>query len=126
MTMIKEDLQKNPKAIWIHFYKNRMNMMSHDGTVKATEIPQVPYDHPRMILADFESASTTLKCLMKHHSNGLSFFKLTAPVVMVQIMEPIPDHLTKIEIRAFTELFYSTGARNIRLYDLEGNVVDNK
>ena len=38
-----------------------MNLMLEDGVVKATEIPQIPYHHPRMILADFESATTTLK-----------------------------------------------------------------
>ena len=75
--MIKDHLTKHPKAIWIHFYKDRMCLMQNDGTVKSIEIPQIPYNHPRMILADFESATTTLKALMKHHSNSLSFFKFT-------------------------------------------------
>jgi hypothetical protein len=52
---------KYPKAIWIHFYKNCMNFMDMDNTVKAIETPKMPYHHPRMVLADFESATTTLK-----------------------------------------------------------------
>ena len=82
------------------------------------------YDHPRMILADFESATTTLKALMRHHSNGLSFFKFTAPITIVQIMEPIQGSLTKIEIRAFKELFFNAGAREVKLYDLDGNSIE--
>ncbi|WP_227554707.1 rod shape-determining protein [Acinetobacter baumannii] len=124
--MIREDLKQNPKAIWVHFYKNRMDLMSEDGTVKATEIPQIPYDHPRMILADFESATTTLKALMRHYSNGLSFLRFTAPTAIVQIMEPIQSGLTQLEIRAFKELFFDAGAREVRLYDLDGNSVGNK
>lgn len=124
--MISDDLKKHPKAMWVHFYKNRMDLMSGDGTVKATEVPQIPYDHPRMILADFESATTTLKALIKHHSNSLSFFKFTAPIAIVQIMEPIQANLAKIEIRAFKELFLDTGARAVNLYDLDGNSIENR
>lgn len=122
--MIKDDLKKYPKAIWVHFYKNHISLMAENGTVKATEIPKSPYDHPRMILADFENAATTLKAVMKHHSNGLSFFKFTAPIMMVQIMEPIQGGLTKIEIRAFKELFFNIGARKVNLYDLDGNSIE--
>ena len=124
--MLDDDLKKYPKAIWVHFYKNRMMLMAIDGTTKAIEIPQIPYHHPRMILADFENATATLKALMKHHTQGSSFFKLTAPIAIVQIMEPIPDHLTKIEIRAFQELFWNTGARKIKLYDIDGNPIGNE
>ena len=113
--MIRDDLKKYPKAIWVHFYKNRISLMAENGIAKATEIPKSPYDHPRMILADFESATTTLKALMRHHSNGLSFFKFTAPITIVQIMEPIQGSLTKIEIRAFKELFFNAGAREVKL-----------
>ena len=73
--MIKDDLNKFPKAMWIHFYKDCMKLMEKDDTVKAIETPQMPYHYPRMVLADFERASSTLKALMKHHSQGFSFFK---------------------------------------------------
>ena len=122
--MIRDDLKKYPKAIWVHFYKNRISLMAENGIAKATEIPKSPYDHQRMILADFESATTTLKALMRHHSNGLSFFKFTAPITIVQIMEPIQGSLTKIEIRAFKELFFNAGAREVKLYDLDGNSIE--
>lgn len=124
--MIKDHLTKHPKAIWIHFYKDRMCLMQNDGTVKSIEIPQIPYNHPRMILADFESATTTLKALMKHHSKGLSFFKPTAPIAIVQIMEPIQGGLAKIEIRAFKDLFFDTGAREVKLYELDGNPIESE
>ncbi len=39
-----------------------------------------------MILADFESATTTLKALMRHHSKGVSFLSLELPITIVQIM----------------------------------------
>ncbi len=51
--MIKDDLNKHPKAMWIHFYKDCMKLMEKDDTVKAIEIPHMPYHHPRMVLADF-------------------------------------------------------------------------
>lgn len=60
--------------------------MAENGIAKATEIPKSPYDYPRIIWADFESATTTLKALMEHHSNSLSFFKFTAPITIVQII----------------------------------------
>ena len=60
--MIRDDLKKYPKAIWVNFYKNRISLMAENGIAKATEIPKSPYDHPRMILADFESATTTDVC----------------------------------------------------------------
>lgn len=122
--MIQDDLKKHPQAIWVHFYKNRMELMAIDGTVKAIEIPKTPYHHPRMILADFESATTTLKGLMKHHSKGFFFFKYTAPITFVQIMEPIEDYLAKIEIRCFKELFFNAGARQVKLYDFVGNSLE--
>lgn len=122
--MIKDDLNKHPKAIWIHFYKDCMKLMEMDDTVKAIEIPKMPYHHPRMILADFESASITLKALMKHHSKGFSFLRITVPIALIQIMEPIPHGLAKIEIRAFTELFLGTGVREVKLYDQHGNLIE--
>lgn len=122
--MIKDDLNKYPKAIWIHFYKDCMKLMEKDDTVKAIEIPHMPYHHPRMILADFERASATLKALMKHHSQGFSFLKITPPIAIVQIMEPIPHGLASIEIRAFTELFLGAGVREVKLYDQQGNEIE--
>lgn len=122
--MIQDDLKTRPQAIWVHFYKNRMELMAIDGTVKAIEIPKIPYHHPRMILADFDSATTTLKVLMKHHSKGFFFFKYAAPIAFVQIMEPIEGHLAKIEIRCFKELFFNAGARQVKLYDLAGNSLE--
>jgi hypothetical protein len=32
--------------------------------------------------------------------------------------------LTKIEIRAFKELFFNAGAREVKLYDLDGNSIE--
>lgn len=98
--------------------------MERDDTVKAIETPQMPYYHPRMILADFERASATLKALMKHHSQGFSFLKITTPITIVQIMEPIPHGLASIEIRAFTELFLDAGVREVKLYDQHGNDIE--
>ncbi|WP_104511216.1 rod shape-determining protein [Acinetobacter indicus] len=122
--MIREDLKKYPKAICIHFYKNRISLMAENGVVNATEIPKLPYDHPRMILADFESATTTLKALMRHCSNGISFFNFTTPITFVQIMEPIQGGLTQIEIRVFKELFFNVGLKQLKLYDLDGNSIE--
>jgi hypothetical protein len=124
--MIKDDLNNHPKAIWIHFYKDCMKLMDMDNTVKAIETPKMPYHHPRMVLADFEQASATLKALMKHHSQGFSFFKITPPIVIVQIMEPIPHGLASIEIRAFKELFWGAGAREIKLYDIDGKSIESE
>ena len=126
--MIREDLSKYSKIItvhlyWVHFYKNHISLIAKDGSTIATEIPLNPYDHPRMILADFESARTTLKALMKHHS--LSFFKFKAPIALVQIMEPIEANLTKIEIRAFKELFFDAGMREVKLYNLDGHSIED-
>ncbi|EET83882.1 hypothetical protein ACIRA0001_3206 [Acinetobacter radioresistens SK82] len=39
-------------------------------------------------------------------------------------MEPIQGSLTKIEIRAFKELFFNAGAREVKLYDLDGNSIE--
>ena len=122
--MIREDLKKYPKVICIHFYKNRISLIAENGAVKATEIPKWPYDHPRMILADFESATTTLKALMKHYSSGISFFNITTPITLVQIMEPIHGGLTQIEIRVFKELFFNVGLKQLKLYDIDGNSIE--
>lgn len=128
--MIREDLNKYSKIItvhlyWVHFYKNRISLIAKDGSTIATQIPLIPYDHPRMILADFESARTTLKALMKHHSNSLSFFKFKAPIALVQIMEPIEANLSQIEIRAFKELFFDAGMREVKLYNLDGCCIED-
>ena len=101
-----------------------MKLMEKDDTVKAIETPHMPYHHPRMVLADFERASATLKALMKHHSQGFSFLKITPPIAIVQIMEPIPHGLASIEIRAFTELFLGAGVREVKLYDQQGNEIE--
>lgn len=77
-----------------------------------------------MVLADFERALATLKALMKHHSQGFSFLKITIAIAIVQIMEPIPHGLEKIEIRAFTELFLDAGVREVKLYDQHGNEIE--
>ena len=41
-------------------------------------------------------------------------------------MEPIQDSLAKIEIRAFKELFFDTGAREVKLYELDGNPIESE
>ena len=119
--MLQHDITQYSKVLWVKFYKDKMQLISKNGEVQAVQIPELSYSHSRLVLANFKHAQLTLKQLMKHYSKPLFFLKSNAPIVLVQIMEPIQGGITEIERRAFTELFIDViGLCEIKIYDLEG------
>jgi len=76
--------------------------------------PINPFSHPRSLLNDFHNAECLLQAIVKK----LAGKKLIspAPEIIIHPMEKIEGGLTSIEIRAFTEMAYGAGAREVAIY----------
>jgi len=76
----------------------------------------MPFNHPRVLLADFVAASELLKFVFKRILGKNNLF---APVVIMHPMEEMDGGFTPIERRAFRELGLVAGARDVFLYEGE-------
>ncbi|AXY55996.1 rod shape-determining protein [Acinetobacter chinensis] len=113
MKMLKTALQKHPNALYIQIYSNKMQLLAHDGSILATEIPSTAYCHSRSIIGNYDAAEQTCKQLLKHRTH--SVFS-TSPYVITEIMEQTEGGLTQVEIRALAEMIFNAGARDVQIY----------
>lgn len=118
-SMLQDQLVKFPDAVWVQIYKDKMQLMNMDGTIIHTLLPDVPYAHPRSIIADFDAASGTLKQLLPSSAMKMLF----GSIALLQIMDVPEDGLTELEKRALLELGYESKAQNVILFDHAGNAL---
>ncbi|CAM3503001.1 rod shape-determining protein [Parendozoicomonas haliclonae] len=73
-----------------------------------------PFNHPRILCADFHQAETLVKAVIRKISGN----KLLppAPAVIVQPMERLEGGLTTVETRLFHEMMLGAGARDAVVY----------
>ena len=73
-----------------------------------------PFSHPRVLFSDFEVAEKLLQHIIRS-LNEKKYFA-PSPVLVIQPMEKTEGGLTMIEKRAFRELGFGAGARDVVLY----------
>ena len=118
-SMLQDQLVNFPDAVWVQIYKDKMQLMNIDGTITHTLLPDVPYAHPRSIIADFDAATVTLKQLLP----SSMMKKLFSSIALLQIMDLPEDGLTEVEKRALLELGYESSVQNVILFDHAGNAL---
>lgn len=119
ISMLQDQLVKFPDALWVQIYKDKMQLMNVDGTITHTLLPEVPYAHPRSIIADFDAAAVTLKQLLPTSMMQ----KLFSSIALLQIMDLPEDGLTELEKLALLELGYESSVQNVILFDHAGNAL---
>lgn len=73
-----------------------------------------PFSHPRNLFCDFEVGEKLLQEIIKKLI-GKAFFS-PAPAIIIHPMEKTEGGLTMIEVRAFKEMAYGAGAREVTVY----------
>ncbi|WP_347455281.1 hypothetical protein [Acinetobacter thermotolerans] len=114
---LQQKLQEFPKAVWVQMYRDRMQLLNHQGQVEHTILPIQKYDHPRTILANFEAAEMTLEQLIK--MKKLPWYD-PAPILFLHVKEELEGGITFVENRALRELGYNAGSRNVLIFDHQG------
>jgi len=83
-----------------------------------------PFSHPRVLFSDFNVGEKMLQhvfSLLHKHSSLLK----PAPIVVIHPMEKLEGGLTGIEDRAFRELAYGAGAREVHIHQGEPLSIQN-
>ena len=89
---------------------NEANVASCEPNAKVVN----PFSHPRTVFCDFNNAEKLLRrAISKVHKD--SFWQLGLRLI-IQPMEKMEGGLTQIEIRAFRELAYGAGAREVKVH----------
>ena len=73
-----------------------------------------PFSHPRVLFSDFEAGEKLLQHIITTLVEGKFFVQ--SPEIVVHPMEKTEGGLTMIEERAFKELGYGAGGRNVVVY----------
>ncbi|WP_374668411.1 hypothetical protein [Acinetobacter sp.] len=120
LTALQQKLNDIPKALWVQMYRDRMQMLDHQGHVLHHIYPAEKYDHPRSILDQFHAAESTLGSLLKMQKQP---WYDPAPILFLQINESWEGGLTFIERRALKEMSYNAGARQALLFDQHGDLI---
>lgn len=76
------------------------------------------FKHPRVIIDDFDAAELVFKHFLKK-ANLMGGLFVGAPVLIIHYIEPVAGGLSKIEVRALTDLGFRMGAKNIYLLSSE-------
>ena len=118
---LRQKLEEFPKAVWVQMHRDRMQILNHQGQVKHTVLPIQKYDHPRSIIANFEAAESTLKQLIKMQKLPWYDPNLT---LLLQVKETFEGGITFVENRALRELGYNTGAKNVLIFDAQGQCLN--
>ena len=114
---LQQKLEEFPKAVWVQMNRDHMQILNHQGQVEHTVLPIQKYDHPRSIIANFEAAESTLKQLIKMQK--LPWYD-PSPILLLQVKETVEGGITFVENRALRELGYNAGARNVLIFDEQG------
>ena len=100
---------KKGKKIIVAIGNNASSLSLKDNTVVIN-----PFSHPRVLFSDFEVAEKLLQHIIRT-LNEKKYF-VPSPVLVIQPMEKTEGGLTMIEKRAFRELGFGAGARDVVLY----------
>lgn len=114
---LPQKLQEFPQAVWVQMYRNRMQLLNHQGQIEHSILAIQKYDHTRTIIAHFEAAEATLTQLIK--MKKLPWYDRT-PILLLQVKEHLEDGLTLVENRALRELGYNAGSREVLIFDDQG------
>ena len=121
--LLQQKLNEFPKAIWVQMCRDRMQILNHQGQIEHTTLPTQKYDHPRSIIANFEAAESTLTQLIK--MKKLPWYD-PSPILLLQVKEEFEGGITFVENRALRELGYNAGARNVLIFDHQGNWLNSE
>ncbi|WP_193755545.1 rod shape-determining protein [Psychromonas sp. psych-6C06] len=69
-----------------------------------------PFEHPRILIADFPVAEQLLKYAIDKSTKGR--FATASPLIIIHPMEKLEGGITQVEQRAFEELALGAGARD--------------
>ena len=122
-SQLQQKQQEFPKAIWVQMYRDRMQILNHQADIEHTTLSLQKYDHPRSIIANFEAAESTLTQLIK--MKKLPWYD-PSYILFLQIKEELEDGITFVENRALRELGYNAGARNVLIFDHQGNWLNSE
>ena len=114
---LQQKLEEFPKAVWVQMNRDHMQILNHQGQVEHTVLPVQKYDHPRSMIANFEAAESTLKQLIKMQK--LPWYD-PSPILLLQVKETFEGGITFVENRALRELGYNAGAKNVLIFDAQG------
>lgn len=114
---IYEKIQELPKALWVQMYSDRMQILNHVEQIEHTILPVQKYDHPRLVIGDFDAAMNTLTQLIK--MKKLPWYDQN-PILLLQIQECFDGGISNIEKRILSEMSYNAGARQVFLFDHKG------
>ena len=110
-------LDRFTNILYIQIWEHRIRITRFpDGEVFERTPPTTlnPFSHPRTVLSDFAHAEAFMKqCITETNDYRLA---KTSPIVVMQPMEKIDGGLTAIERRAFLELGYAAGAREVHVH----------
>lgn len=81
---------------------------------KANVNPLNPFSHPRALLKDFFLGERLLQEIIKKLVGKKFIFP--APAIIIHPMEKTEGGLTMIEIRAFREMAFGAGARDVAIH----------
>lgn len=81
----------------------------------ASAVPANPFQHPRILVADFLLA----EALLRHAFQAVSprSWIRPSPIAVCHVVEPLKGGLSQIECRALMELMEGAGARSAFLWD---------
>ena len=103
--------------LYIQIWEHRIRITRFpDGEVFERTPPTDinPFSHPRTLLSDFTHAEAFIhQCILETGGNRLA---KTSPIVVMHPMEKLDGGLTQIERRAFLELGYGAGAREVHVH----------
>jgi len=110
-------LDRFTHILYIQVWEYRVRITRFpDGTVFERTPPTTmnPFSHPRTLLSHFSQAESFIReCIIESTGHGLT---KAAPIVVMHPMEKLDGGLTQIERRAFLELGYGAGAREVHVY----------
>lgn len=103
-----------PAAIAVDPTAKVITSVGSNATKQAISHVHWPFDHPRIVIADFQLAEKLLQAAFRELF-PTSFLR-PSPVVVIQSLDEWEAGLSQIERRALQELCYGAGAREVFLW----------
>lgn len=141
--MLTEILNNLTTTLYIQIWKNRLKITNlksgnfyddtptvviEDNTIiaigkKASTYKSAvnPFNHPRIVVADFEIASILLRYAFEQATQRKVFF---SPLGIIQVMEEFDSKLSELEKKVLIEISMDAGCRESIIY--EGKELDTK
>lgn len=103
--------------LYIQIWEHRIRITRFPDGEVFDRIPPTdlnPFSHPRTLLSNFSRAEAFIRqCISEATGNRPV---KTSPIVVMHPMEKLDGGLTQIERRAFLELGYGAGAREVHVH----------